>query len=174
MKKTWLISGIIGAVLLGGAYGVSAMSDDSSWSEKDVKFTQKEAESAAKKEINGLTIDKVERDKEDGVLLYEIDGHTEEGKEMNVDLDANTGEIVKIDRDGDEDESEEKAAAGIKVKKEDAEKTAKEKAAGSEVKEMGIDDGHYEFELHDGEYEYEVTIHGQTGEVIEFEKDKED
>lgn len=170
MKKKWIIGGIVSVVVLGGAFGVSAVSGNDQFSESAVDFSQKEAEAAAKEEVDGLKIEKVEKDKEDGISIYEIEGQTEDGKEAEVEVDANTGEVVQVEHN--EDDSDETSAEDLKVKKEEAEKTAKDKASGSEMKEMEIDDGDYEFKFQDDAIEYEVTVDGQTGEVIEFEKDK--
>ncbi|RDY71581.1 hypothetical protein DXT76_06070 [Halobacillus trueperi] len=170
MKKKWIIGGIVSVVVLGGAFGVSAVSGNDQFAESAVDFSQKEAEAAAKEEVDGLKIEKVEKDKEGGISIYEIEGQTEDGKEAEVEVDANTGEVVQVEHN--EDDSDETSAEDLKVKKEEAEKTAKDKASGSEMKEMEIDDGDYEFKFQDDAIEYEVTVDGQTGEVIEFEKDK--
>ncbi|GEN54472.1 PepSY domain-containing protein [Halobacillus faecis] len=169
MKKKWLIGGIVSVVVLGvGAFGVSAVSGDDQFSESEVDVSQKEAEAAAQEEVDGLTIEKVEKDKEDGISVYEFEGQTEDGKEVEVEIDANTGEVLQVEHD--DDDSNETSAEDMKVTKEEAEKVAKEKASGSEMKDMEIDDGHYDFEFQDEEFDYEVTVNGQTGEVIEFEK----
>ncbi|WP_160913475.1 PepSY domain-containing protein [Halobacillus litoralis] len=171
MKKKWLIGGIVSVVVLGGgAFGVSAVSGDDQFSESEVDLSQKEAETAAKEEVDGLTIEKVEKDKEDGILVYEFEGQTNDGKEAEVEVDANTGEVLQVEHD--DDDSNETSAEDLKITKEEAEKTAKEKASGSEMKDMEIDDGHYEFEFHDDSFEYEITVDGQTGEVIDFKKEK--
>lgn len=171
MKKKWLIGGMVGVLVLGGAFGVSAVSGDDSFSESEVELSQKEAETAAKKDVEGLSIEKVEKENENGSFVYEIDGLTEDGKEADVDVDANTGEVVKVEHD--DNDSDETSTENLKVTKEEAEKAAKEKASDhSEVKELEVDDGHYEFELQDDAFEYEVTVDGQTGKVIEFEKEK--
>ncbi|MYL69967.1 hypothetical protein GLW00_03850 [Halobacillus litoralis] len=171
MKKKWLIGGIASIVVLGGgAFGVSAVSGDDQFSESEVEISQKEAETTAKKEVDGLTIDKVEKDKEDGVSVYEFEGQTEDGKEAEVEVDANTGEVLQVER-GDDD-SNETSAEDMKVTEEEAEKAAKEEASGSEMKNMEIEDGHYEFEFQDDSFEYEITVDGQTGEVTDSQKEK--
>lgn len=172
MKKKWIIGSVVGALVLGlgGTYGVSAVTGNDNWKESEVKITQKEAEEAAGQEVDGLSIGKVEKDEEDGVFLYEIEGQSDKEKTVEIDVDANTGEILKVERGNDD--SDNQSVEDMKVSEEDAEKAAKEKASG-EVTEMEIDDGHYDFEFKDGAIEYEVTVDGQTGEVIEFEKEKE-
>ncbi|WP_281974775.1 PepSY domain-containing protein [Halobacillus litoralis] len=175
MKKKLMIAGITGVVTLGGAFGVSAVAGDNQWKSEEVKVSQKEAESIATDEVKKLTINKVEKDNDDNQYYYEIDGKTEDGKEVEVDVDAMTGEVIKVDRDEEEksdDDSDQQAAENLKVPKEEAEKIAKEKSAG-EIVEVEVDDGNYEIELKDDTHEYDVTVNGQTGEVIESEKEKE-
>lgn len=173
MQKKWLVSSIVGSVVivLGGAFGVYAVSGNDDWSQEEVEVSQKEAESAAKEEVDGLAINHVEKDKDDGRLLYEFDGHLENGEEVDIDIDANTGEVVKVERGTDKEDSNSSSTKDLKVTKEEAEKVAKEKAPNSEIIESEVEDGHYEFELKDSETEYEVTVDGQSGEVIEFEKE---
>ncbi|SFJ46821.1 Peptidase propeptide and YPEB domain-containing protein [Halobacillus dabanensis] len=173
MKKKWLIGSIVGlvVVVLGGAYGVHAVSGDDNWSKEEVKVSQEEAKSVAEQEVDGLAINHVEKEEDDGRLLYEFDGQLDNGEEVDIDIDANTGEVVKVDRESDEDVSNKEASKDLKVTEEEAEKVAKEKAPNGKVVEMEVDDGVYEFELNDGDNEYEVTVHGQSGEVIEFEKE---
>ncbi|WP_052158766.1 PepSY domain-containing protein [Halobacillus sp. BBL2006] len=148
MKKKLIIGGITGAIVLGGAFGVNAMTNHSDdWNGQDAKLSQDEAEKAAKEELQGLTIDKVEKDKEGDRLIYEVEGTTEDGKESEIGIDANSGEVVKSERDEDSEESENNA--DVKISKEKAEEIAKKEGKG-QVVEVELDDGHYEVEMKDG------------------------
>lgn len=174
MKKKLIIGGIIGAIVLGGAFGVNAMTNNGDdWNGQDAKLSQEDAEKAAKEEVQGLTVDKVEKDKEGDRLIYEVEGTTEDGKEADVDIDANSGEVVKSERDDDDDSEESENNADVKISKEKAEEIAKKEGKG-EVVEVELEDGHYEVEMKDGKTEYEVKINGQSGEVMESKQDQDD
>ncbi len=166
MKKKWIIGGIVGVVLLGGAFGVSAMTGDSSFSEKDVSISQKEAEKIATEEVGELTIQEVDKDFEDNVEVYEI-----EGKEAEVEVDANTGEVLKVEREGEDDEMK---PENVEVSKEQAEKIAKEQVNAELVKVELEGEGYYEIEMKDGQKEYDLKIDATTGEVLEKKEDKDD
>ncbi|WP_158290523.1 PepSY domain-containing protein [Halobacillus salinus] len=166
MKKKWIIGGIVGVVLLGGAFGVSAMTGDSSFSEKDVSISQKEAEKIATEEVGELTIQEVDKDFEDNVEVYEI-----EGKEAEVEVDANTGEVLKVEREGEGDEMK---PENVEVSKEQAEKIAKEQVKAEIVKVELEGEGYYEIEMNDGQKEYDLKIDATTGEVLEKKEDKDD
>jgi len=172
MKKKLITGGIIGAVVLGGAFGANAMTNDGDdWNGQKASLSQEEAEKTAKEEISGLTINKVEKDEDAGRLIYEVDGTTKDGLETDVDIDANTGEVIETDRDDDSDDNQN--AAEVKITKEEAEQAAKKEGKGK-IEEIELDDGHYEVEMSDGKDEYEIKIDGQTGEVIESKKDQDD
>ncbi|MGI8315885.1 PepSY domain-containing protein [Halobacillus mangrovi] len=173
MKKKLIIGGITGAIVLGGAFGVNAMTNNGDdWNGQEAKLSQEDAEKAAKEEVQGLTIDKVEKDQEGDRLVYEVEGTTEDGKEADVDIDANSGEVVKSERDDDNDSDEKESNADVKVSKEKAEEVAKKEGKG-EVVEVELDDGHYEVEMKDGKTEYEVKVNGQTGEVMESKQEQD-
>ncbi|SFF79734.1 Uncharacterized membrane protein YkoI [Halobacillus alkaliphilus] len=172
MKKKLVVGGIVGAVVLGGAFGANAMTNNGNdWNGQTASLSQEEAEKAAKEEVSGLTINKVEKDDDDGRLIYEVEGTTEDGKEADVDVDANTGEVIETDSDDDSDDNQN--SADVKITKEEAEQAAKKEGKGK-IEEIEVDDGHYEVEMSDGQDEYEIKIDGQTGEVIESEKDQDD
>ncbi|MGV2621445.1 PepSY domain-containing protein [Halobacillus sp. ACCC02827] len=171
MKKTWMIAGVAGVMILGGAFGVSAVSNDGQWSDKNVKVSQKQAEDTAVKEVEGLEITKVEKDVDDGVQKYEVKGMTKDGQEMDVDIHAESGEVLEVDREDSDSDSDQVSAADLKVDQATAEKTAEQETGGT-ITESEVDDGHFEFELVDDTHEYDVTVDGQTGEVIEYEKEK--
>ncbi|SDJ24716.1 PepSY domain-containing protein [Salimicrobium halophilum] len=164
MRNKWLI-GLGTAVLIGGgAFSVNALTNENSG---PVDLSEEEATKIVQEEMQGFTVDSVKRDDDDGRAVYEVKGTTEEGKQLDVDIDANEGSITEMDHDG-----EDKEYTGERTLSEEEAKTiAKEEASGS-ITEFEIDDGHYEVEVKDGNTEYELTIHGQTGEVLEFEQEE--
>ncbi|MGM7700263.1 PepSY domain-containing protein [Pseudalkalibacillus sp. Hm43] len=119
-KKTMWISGLavllIGGGILFGTKGMDALAN-SNQSElmKQADLTVEEAEEAALKEVPGKVTGKTEIEKEDGKLVYEVTIESAEDQSVKeVELDANSGEILEVeaeddddDDDEDEDESEE-------------------------------------------------------------------
>ena len=97
---------------------------------------------------------------------------TGDGKEADVDIDANSGEVIKSEQ-GDSDDTEgNENNPNVKISKEQAEKAAKKESKG-EVVEVELDDGHYEVEMKDSKKVYEVKVNGQTGKVMEVKQDKD-
>ena len=87
MKKKLIIGSITGALVLGGAFGVNAMTNnDDEWNGQKAKLSQAEAEKSAKDEFKGLKIDKVEKEKEGNRLIYEVEVMNQDGKEADVHL----------------------------------------------------------------------------------------
>ncbi|WEG17591.1 PepSY domain-containing protein [Alkalihalophilus pseudofirmus] len=63
-----------------------------------IKITKEQAVETALNHVGGGTIDEVELDREDGILVYEIEIE-QDGQEVDVDVDAATGEVVSVDWD---------------------------------------------------------------------------
>ncbi|WP_377890466.1 PepSY domain-containing protein [Alkalihalobacillus sp. R86527] len=165
MKKKLIIFGVSGAIVLGGGFGVNALANNSEdWNNESVKLSQEDAEKAAKQEVQGLKIEEVEKDKEGKRFVYEVEGTNEDGKEVEVEIDANSGEVISSELDDDSEETEQ--AEDVKISKEKAEEVAKKEGKG-EIIEVELDGGHYEVKMKDGKKEYEVKVNGQTGEVME-------
>lgn len=112
---------------------------------------------------------------EDGHLVYKIE-FTVNGTEYEYEVDVNTGEIVKSEKDTDDDkttaetcisekEARDAALADAGVKLEDAEKLKCK---------LDKDDGVYEVEFRAGNTEYEYEIDAKTGEVVKSEKEADD
>lgn len=58
----------------------------------------------AEKEVNGKVTD-IERDEDDGQLIYEIEVTTKKG-ETEVELDAVTGKVLKVELDEDDNDND--------------------------------------------------------------------
>jgi len=107
MKKNVLIIGVTGVVLLGGALGVGAFSDGTQEKASNLISTKK-AEEIAVTEVEG-TVESVELEKDDGKLKYEVDLHDQNGNDdIDVDIDASSGEVIKVDRDDDDGDDDKK------------------------------------------------------------------
>ena len=119
-----------------------------------------------------------EFDYENGTAVYDVEfyyGRTE----YSYDIDAVTGEILKVEQDRPDTNVSEPDAAYIGKAK------AKEIAfAAAGVKEedakrvkvvFDFDDGRaeYEVEFHSGKYEYDSEIDAVSGESLRAEKDRE-
>ncbi|MDD6021623.1 MAG: PepSY domain-containing protein [Oscillospiraceae bacterium] len=119
-----------------------------------------------------------EFDYENGTAVYDVEfyyGRTE----YSYDIDAVTGEILKVEQDRPDTNVSDPDAAYIGKAK------AKEIAfAAAGVKEedakrvkvvFDFDDGRaeYEVEFHSGKYEYDYEIDAVSGEILRAEKDRE-
>ena len=138
-----------------------------------VELTLDEAVAAAVKELGLTDHTLAERELDRGVYELEL---WEGGVEYEVDVNAFTGAVTKIDR-----ESERYGSAAV-VEKPAAELTLDEAVAAA-VKELGLtdytltdwelDDGVYELELWQDGMEYQIDIHASTGAVLELEQERE-
>ena len=101
----------IGLVLIMAlAFSVAASDKKSSQKQlaKEAKITMKEARATALKEVPGK-IKEAELEREDGKLIYSFDISTKEGIK-EVQIDALTGTVLKVEIETKEQEAREKAA----------------------------------------------------------------
>jgi len=70
---------------------------------KEVKLTAAQASSIALKQVGGGKVTKVELDHDDGRYVYEVELRTDQG-EADVDVDADTGKVLKFDQDFDDED----------------------------------------------------------------------
>lgn len=160
---------------------------------KQALLTKDQAIAIAKKKANG-TVTKFELDSDDGRKRYDIEikGGT---YEYDFEIDAFTGEILKFEKDRDDDaKTVNKQVTAVKAQpvnqtnkvestkkamltKDQAIAIAMKQAKGT-VTDFELDDDDdrkvYEIEIEDGTYEYEFKIDAFTGEILEFEKDRDD
>lgn len=126
--------------------------------------------------VNGAdaVFEKTELERDDGRWEYEIDFRTENA-EYDYELNAATGEIIKYEID-------EKKTNGVAITEADAKRIALEHAKVGESElvdfqiELDRDDGSpdYEIEFRVGRTEYEYEIDASTGDILDFEIDKDD
>lgn len=101
---------------------------------------------------------------EDGKSQYEIDIKGKDGKNWEVECDAKTGKVNRLEGEIDANSSEFKSKAKITL--EQASKLALQKYPGKII--------HNEFDLEkDGEISYEFIIKTNGGKMIEIEVDAE-
>ena len=107
-----LFRSVIGfGLILALAFSVAASDQKSSQKQlaKEAKITMKAARATALKEVPGGKIKEAELERENGQLVYSFDIGTKEGiKEVQVD--ALTGKVVKVESETKEQEAKEKAA----------------------------------------------------------------
>ncbi|UOQ94295.1 PepSY domain-containing protein [Halobacillus shinanisalinarum] len=175
MKRKLLIGGIVGVVVLGGAIGAAAATgpNTNDSSNQTASLTEDKVTKIVTDKVDG-TVEKIEKETDDGRLIFEVDVKDKNGVKTDVGVDAKTGEVLEVDQNDDRDDDSEKEDSNenVKLSMDEATAVAKEKAKG-EVVESELDDGHYDFEFKDGNDEYEVKVHGASGEVIEFEHDQD-
>ena len=127
---------------------------------------------------------KVKLDTDDGRAIYEIEFDAN-GYEYDVDVDAVNGNVVDFDKDAiDDDDDEPKptpAPAGDYIGAERAKQIAFNRAgiSASQAEELEVElereDGRmvYTVEFKAGGYEYEVEIDALTGEILDYDVERD-
>ncbi|MFF2498049.1 PepSY domain-containing protein, partial [Peribacillus sp. NPDC058076] len=137
------------------------------------------------------TVKDVELEDEDGTVVYGVEVQAKDGSKQDVKIDAQTGKIVKVEsddeeengneeNDGEENDKQEQAALAKKAKLTEAEskKIALEKVPGT-VKDVELEDEDgtvvygVEVQAKDGSKQ-DVKIDAQTGKIVKVESDDED
>ncbi|GIN63620.1 hypothetical protein J27TS8_36130 [Robertmurraya siralis] len=189
MKKKIIIFGVAGLLLLGGSLGVSAVSEQQS-NEKlqpneNLLSIDKVKEIAAA-EVNGV-IESVELDKKQGRLTYEveIDGGYGDDDDIEVYVDAYSGEVLKVKYDDDDrivtstakgtktESAHTKTINGKVLTQEEAIAIATKDTPGKVV-DVEYDDGEYEIEIHTDTHEVDFEIDARTGVILEKDIDRLD
>ena len=181
MKKV-LIPVLAVAVLAGGGFTIANAQGQAALA-KQAKITQDEAINAALEKVPG-TVEEVELEDKKGTIVYEIELVSTDGTEHEVEVDAQTGEVLKVEAD-DENENEEedsqnqaKLAKQAKITEDEAINMALEKVPGTvnEI-ELEVENGTVVYEIEvlstDGT-EQEVKVDAQTGEVLKVEADDDE
>ncbi|WP_083256259.1 PepSY domain-containing protein [Domibacillus iocasae] len=169
MKKTTIAGGFLTAGLLGGGvlWGVQNDKIQAEVPGLDAKLTMEEAKSIAEKETQSV-VESIELEKNLTGPVYEVDT-----QDYDVKIDGNSGDIVKKERDDDDDVNDQNENASVTVTQEEAIAAAQKQVKGK-VKDIELDDGHYEIEIRDGNKETEAYVNGSTGEVHVGETDLDD
>ncbi|KIL46776.1 PepSY domain-containing protein [Jeotgalibacillus soli] len=196
MKRKMITGTLVSAVILGGAIGAGAMtngfesvslqskSEVASITSQTVGETQKEMLSIEEaKEIAvakyGGYVESIELERENRVQVYDIDIEND-GIEYDIDLDAYTGEFLKVkeERDDDDDDKQtgENALTDDVITQDEAISIALKAAPGTVVRvELDEDDGRIKYEIEikttDGEADIEIDAH--TGDILEVDHDRD-
>lgn len=91
---------------------------------KQAKISLEQARKTALERVSG-TITEEEIEIEHGVLVYSIEIRDANQKTFDVEVDAKTGEIVRVEEEDDDDEDEDDAAKQKKIKEKSARKTSR-------------------------------------------------
>ena len=183
MKKWIVIPALAGVVVLGGVTMAANASntDKSEVPASQENLTIEEAESKAVETVGGK-VTKVEFDRERSGDIYEVEVISD-SVEYDLDIDAKTGEVLRTEKDDDDDDDSydtNKKVGALDEKiltTDEVVAIALEKAKGTVTDvELDDDDGrmHYDIEIEDGTYEYDFEIDAVTGEVLDFEKERDD
>jgi uncharacterized membrane protein YkoI len=70
---------------------------------KQVKLTEAQASNIALKQVTGGKVTEIELDHDNGRYVYEVELRTANG-EADVDIDANTGKVLSVDQDFDDED----------------------------------------------------------------------
>ncbi|MBO0586740.1 PepSY domain-containing protein [Sporosarcina sp. E16_8] len=181
MKKWMMIPALAGVLVIGGVAMAGSAGQSFAATQKGL-LTMEEAEAIALKSVNG-DVTKIELDREKSGATYEIEIKSG-GFEYDLDIDAKTGEILRTEKDNDNDvldsdDSDDKVIDpnGKFITEKAAIKIAMKQAKGT-VTEVELDEDNgrviYEIEIRDGKYDYDFDIDAISGEVLKFEKERDD
>lgn len=162
---------------------IDAQSGEVAMDDQPIKaalLTKEEAISIAKQKASG-TVTEFEFDEDDDVPVYEIDMQDDSYK-YEIELHAQTGEWLKFEKETLSKKSKSSpnvapSATTTELSESQIVEIAKKKAKGIVTDiEREKDDGRvvYEVEMEDDQFEYEFKIDANTGEIIKFEKEKND
>ncbi len=150
---------------------------------KKAKITMEAARAIALNRVSG-TITEEDLEKENGRLQYAFDIRTADGKVVDVEIDAMTGEILKADDDDaeDDDDASEKISAAdakqAKISMDAARAIALNGVSGTIVEEeLEKEKGRlqYSFDIRDRNGKiWDVEVDAITGEVLQAVEDDED
>ena len=140
--------------------------------EKEGLISPEEAREIALSEHDGH-VESIELEREHGYVYYEVDI---ENPDLDVYIDASTGDVLRVDWDGDDDHYENKINQNLEniLSVEEAKEIAVNEVGGKVIEiELDEDDGRYEYELElrTDRGEADITIDAESGEVLEMEID---
>lgn len=176
MKKWMMIPALAGALVIGGV-SMATNAEPSFAATTKSLLTLEEVKAIAVKSVGGK-VTGIELDRERSADIYEVEVRSK-GIEYDLDIDAKTGKVLRIDKDDmDDDDYEDKAVSNGKILTEKAAIQIAMLQAKGKVTDIDLDDDDgrliYEIEIKDGKYEYDFDIDAKSGKVLKFEKDRDD
>ena len=181
--KKFIFPAVATAFIIGGGFSYVAYAQTVEENQiqaelaKQAKVTEEAAIKIALEQIPG-TVEEVELEDENGTIVYEIEIRAEDGTEQEVEIDATTGEVVKVEaeddeEEGDDEQSQAELAKQAKVTEEAAIETALGQVPGTveEIK-LEVEDGKIVYDIdviaEDGTKQ-EVKVDATTGKVVKVE-----
>ena len=163
--KKIIIPAVVTAVIIGGGFSYVAYAQTAEENQiqaelaKQATVTEEAAIKIALEQVPG-TVEEVELEDENGTIVYEIEIRAEDGAEQEVDIDATTGDVVKVEAEDDEEErddeqSQAELAKQATVTEEAAIKIALEQVPGT-VEEVKLED-------ENGTIVYEIEVKAEDG-----------
>ena len=142
------------------------------------EITFEKASAIALKEVKG-TVTKVELDHKGRTLIYEVEVLDSANREHDIDIDAETGEVLTHQKDRNTKSSTYgKRIRSAKITAAEAVATAKKESDGVTLAsyELDVENGkvYWEVKLYDGNMEYEIIINASTGKVLYVDVDYDD
>jgi len=184
MKKWLAIPALAGAlVLVVGGVAMAGNTGESLTVVPKGLLSVAEAEAIAVKSVGGK-VTGIELDRERLGNIYEVEVRSD-GVEYDLDIDAKTGKVLRTDIDDydnddfDDDNYDDKVIGSDDkfITEKAAIEIAMKQAKGTVTEiDMDEDDNRviYEIEIRDGKYDYDFDIDAISGEVLKFEKDRDD
>ncbi|MEN2466429.1 PepSY domain-containing protein [Ornithinibacillus sp. JPR2-1] len=175
---------IIGLLLSGTTIAAANLNDNATTTKKDdtvktevVKekegiISLEEAIEIALAEHHGY-VESIELERKRGKVYYEVDF---ENPDVDVYIDASTGEVLRVNWDDDDDRYDENHKPNMEniISIEEAKEIAVAEVGGKVIEiDLDKDDGRYEYELElrTDRGEAEITIDAESGEIVELELD---
>ena len=117
--------------------------------------------------VSNATVTKVERDGR----YYEIEFKAN-GYEYDYEVNATTGEVVKSQKEVDDDYH---SSTSVTVTAEQAKQAALSHSGVSNPTQIKVelDDGYYDVEFKANGYEYDYKVSASTGKVVSYERDRD-
>jgi len=184
MKKWLAIPALAGAlVLVVGGVAMAGNTGESLTVAPKGSLSVAEVEAIAVKSVGGK-VTGIELDRERSGNIYEVEVKSG-GVEYDLDIDAKTGKVLRTDIDDydnddfDDDNYDDKVIGSDDkfITEKAAIEIAMKQAKGTVTEiDMDEDDNRviYEIEIRDGKYDYDFDIDAISGEVLKFEKDRDD
>ncbi|KKI89259.1 hypothetical protein WQ54_27265 [Bacillus sp. SA1-12] len=182
MKKIVTMT-LAAAVVLGGTLAINhgyAKEDSQKASQAKELIGIEKAKEVALSKVEG-TVESIELEKNFSKTYYEVDIDKDQ-KDYDIDVDAYTAEILKVDENWDDDDDDDRnlqAAPANQsiITEEEAIEIAKKQVTG-EVVEISLDEDderyEYDLELKTKDGKAEITIDAETKKVTELEMDDHD
>ena len=189
MKKKILLGTVAVIVTAGGAFGVSAMSDqalDKSYGKDGIETevdtdmeidTNKlvgaqELEDIVLNEVQG-TIEEIELEDENGKLIFKVEVENRKDRDSEVYVDAYTGEVIEVEYD-DRDDHEEAEDDDDQEVDNDDNNTAEDKKNSTQDKKVKSAEQTSKSDLISREEAIKIAKETHNGTVQETELDEDD